>query len=108
MIRRRGLIRVETGQLPDAGRRGESPRRSTMSGGIRELCRRLSISRHSPITLPWADVLTTDWDTLLERAAERAEGYAFETVRFEADLPRAPPSHHKVPLQARAVDESER
>jgi hypothetical protein len=41
------------------------------------------------LNLPWADVLTTNWDTLLERAAERAEEYVFETVRFEADLPHA-------------------
>lgn len=39
--------------------------------------------------LPWADVLTTNWDTLLERAAMKADDYVFETVRFEADLPHA-------------------
>jgi hypothetical protein len=39
--------------------------------------------------LPWADVLTTNWDTLLERAAVKSDDYVFETVRFEADLPHA-------------------
>ena len=40
------------------------------------------------LNLPWADVLTTNWDTLLERAAERAED-VLETVQHEADLPHA-------------------
>ncbi|WP_213779556.1 SIR2 family protein [Caballeronia sp. dw_276] len=40
------------------------------------------------LKLPWADVLTTNWDTLLERAAERVE-QAYEVVALEADLPHA-------------------
>lgn len=41
------------------------------------------------LNLPWSDVLTTNWDTLLERAAQRADEYAYELVRFETDLPHA-------------------
>lgn len=39
--------------------------------------------------LPWADVLTTNWDTLLERTADRASSQSYEVVRSESDLPRA-------------------
>jgi SIR2-like domain len=35
------------------------------------------------LDLPWTDVLTTNWDTLLERAAENT---SYEVVRTEADL----------------------
>ena len=38
------------------------------------------------LELPWTDVLTTNWDTLLERAAENSVDYSYEVVRTEADL----------------------
>jgi hypothetical protein len=38
------------------------------------------------LDLPWTDVLTTNWDTLLERAAENTVDYSYEVVRTEADL----------------------
>ncbi|MDR3483402.1 MAG: SIR2 family protein [Bradyrhizobium sp.] len=39
------------------------------------------------LELPWSDVLTTNWDTLLERAAaENVADQAYEVVRTEADL----------------------
>jgi hypothetical protein len=38
------------------------------------------------LELPWTDVLTTNWDTLLERAAENTVDYSYEVVRTEADL----------------------
>ncbi|HEY6466069.1 MAG TPA: SIR2 family protein, partial [Candidatus Acidoferrales bacterium] len=38
------------------------------------------------LELPWSDVLTTNWDTLLERTAENLSDYAYEVVRTEADL----------------------
>lgn len=41
------------------------------------------------LNLPWSDVLTTNWDTLLERAAQQADEYTYELVRFETDLPHA-------------------
>lgn len=41
------------------------------------------------LALPWSDVLTTNWDTLLERAAEQTTDYVYQTVRTEADLPHA-------------------
>src|SRR5665213_2003059 len=43
---------------------------------------------HALLELPWSDVLTTNWDTLLERAASESD-YAYEVVRTEADLPHA-------------------
>jgi hypothetical protein len=44
---------------------------------------------HALLDLPWSDVMTTNWDTLLERAAEGVIDYAYEVVRTEADLPHA-------------------
>jgi hypothetical protein len=38
------------------------------------------------LELPWIDVLTTNWDTLLERASENTVEYSYEIVRTEADL----------------------
>ncbi|MET4425776.1 SIR2 family protein [Bradyrhizobium sp. RT3a] len=38
--------------------------------------------------LPWSDVLTTNWDTLLERA-ENATDCSYDVVRTEADLTHA-------------------
>jgi len=38
------------------------------------------------LELPWTDVLTTNWDTLLERAAEDVTERSYELVRTEADL----------------------
>jgi hypothetical protein len=41
------------------------------------------------LELPWADVLTTNWDTLLERAARGVSAYDYEPVRNMADLAHA-------------------
>lgn len=41
------------------------------------------------LEFPWSDVLTTNWDTLLERAAEDAFDQRYGLVRLEADLPHA-------------------
>ncbi|NEU99187.1 hypothetical protein FNJ47_26005 [Bradyrhizobium sp. UFLA 03-164] len=38
--------------------------------------------------LPWSDVLTTNWDTLLERT-ENTGDHSYEVVRTEADLTHA-------------------
>src|SRR5260221_632591 len=43
---------------------------------------------HRLLGLPWSDVLTTNWDTLLERAAETNVHQFYETVRAIADIPR--------------------
>lgn len=42
------------------------------------------------VELPWADVLTTNWDTLLERAAKNAEDRVYSTVQTVEDIPSAP------------------
>jgi hypothetical protein len=41
------------------------------------------------LELPWTDVLTTNWDILLERASENTIEYSYEIVRSEADLTHA-------------------
>jgi len=41
------------------------------------------------LDFPWSDVLTTNWDTLLERAAENTFDHRYDLVRLEADLPHA-------------------
>lgn len=38
--------------------------------------------------LPWADVLTTNWDTLLERTQPKDPDRAYEVVRVPADIAR--------------------
>jgi hypothetical protein len=41
------------------------------------------------LNLPWSDVLTTNWDTLLERTADEVTDYIYEVVRTEADIAHA-------------------
>ncbi len=41
------------------------------------------------VSLPWSDILTTNWDTLLERAAETTDQQTFETVRTVTDIAHA-------------------
>jgi hypothetical protein len=41
------------------------------------------------LRLPWSDVLTTNYDTLLERAAQRVNERDYTPVRMEADLAHA-------------------
>nr|WP_171015404.1 SIR2 family protein [Methylobacterium sp. L1A1] len=43
------------------------------------------------LDLPWADVLTTNWDTLLERGAELVEERVYDIVRTIHDLPDSRP-----------------
>jgi hypothetical protein len=39
------------------------------------------------LTLPWQDVFTTNWDTLLERAASEVHGRNYRIVRTMAEIP---------------------
>lgn len=41
----------------------------------------------SLLELPWADVLTTNWDTLLERAAQHVEDRVYRVIHTIADIP---------------------
>lgn len=43
------------------------------------------------LTLPWADVLTTNWDTLLERAAAKVHSPVYSVVLQQSDLATNPP-----------------
>lgn len=54
------------------------------------------------VQLPWTDVLTTNWDTLIERAAFESLGQSYETVRCIADIantraPRVVKLHGSLP-----------
>lgn len=40
------------------------------------------------LRLPWSEILTTNYDTLLERCAERSPGQTYEVVRTQNDIPR--------------------
>ena len=39
------------------------------------------------LRLPWADVITTNWDTLLERACEAVPERAYAIIRTNTDIP---------------------
>lgn len=41
------------------------------------------------VELPWADIMTTNWDTLLERAAEGAEERVYNVLRTVEEIPEA-------------------
>ena len=41
------------------------------------------------LELPWSDVLTTNWDTLLERASRKVTVHNYEVVRSSGDLVHA-------------------
>ncbi|WP_233451348.1 SIR2 family protein [Pseudomonas monteilii] len=43
------------------------------------------------LQLPWSDVLTTNWDTLLERASERVHVPIYSTVTKQTDLAAVSP-----------------
>lgn len=43
------------------------------------------------LQLPWSDVLTTNWDTLLERASERVHAPIYNTVTKQSDLAAVAP-----------------
>jgi hypothetical protein len=41
------------------------------------------------LNFPWSDVLTTNWDTLLERTADDVTDFIYEIVRTENDIAQA-------------------
>ncbi|MEE4747379.1 SIR2 family protein [Pseudomonas alliivorans] len=43
------------------------------------------------LQLPWSDVLTTNWDTLLERASQRVHAPIYSTVTKQTDLAAVAP-----------------
>jgi hypothetical protein len=54
------------------------------------------------VGLPWVDILTTNWDTLIERAAKITLGQTYETVRCLEDIattraPRVVKLHGSLP-----------
>lgn len=66
--------------------------RQALDGLIRDQVPDLSLQpgalHRRLLRLPWAEVLTTNYDTLLERCAEKSPGQTFETVRSQGDIPR--------------------
>lgn len=69
---------------------------TALEGLIRELVRddawRPGNLHEKLVKLPWTDILTTNWDTLLERAAHKTLDRSYETVCCISDIPttRAP------------------
>ena len=64
------------------------------------------------LNLPWADVFTTNWDTLLERASRRAFGRTYAPVLRSADLattvaPRIVKLHGSLPSGPFVVTEED-
>lgn len=62
----------------------------------------------SLLALPWSEVLTTNWDTLLERAAPAVDGRVYSMVRKQEDLassrsPRIVKLHGTIGLDSRLV-----
>ena len=43
---------------------------------------------HRMLSLPWSDVLTTNWDTLLERSADCNPNLSYDIVRIPSDIAR--------------------
>jgi SIR2-like domain len=41
------------------------------------------------LNFPWSDILTTNWETLLERTADEVTDFIYEIVRTEADIAHA-------------------
>jgi hypothetical protein len=79
---------------------------SALEGLIRDLVRDeewLPGDLHKRLVrLPWTDILTTNWDTLLERAALENLGQTYETVRCIGDIattrgPRVVKLHGSLP-----------
>ena len=69
---------------------------------IRDEERRPGELHESLLTLPWSDVLTTNWDTLLERSAASDPNFLFDIVRVPSDIacthsPRIIKLHGSIP-----------
>jgi hypothetical protein len=56
---------------------------------VRDITWRPGAAHVALLELPWSDVLTTNYDTLLERGAQEVNGFNYEPVRLEADLAHA-------------------
>ena len=41
------------------------------------------------LNFPWSDILTTNWDTLLERTANEVTDFIYEVVRTDTDIAHA-------------------
>lgn len=67
--------------------------RAALDGLIRRLIKDShwspSTLHHDLLSLPWNDILTTNWDTLLEKTVEEShELYRYNTVNIPADIAR--------------------
>lgn len=80
--------------------------KNALEGLIRNLVRdeerRPGELHESLIRLPWSDVLTTNWDTLLERSADSDPNLLFDVVRVPSDIacthsPRIIKLHGSIP-----------
>ena len=67
---------------------GDSALENLIRSKIRDTERNPGEIHRRLLSLPWMDVLTTNWDTLLERSAESNPDISFDVVRVPLDITR--------------------
>ena len=67
---------------------GDSALENLIRSKIRDTERNPGEIHRRLLSLPWMDVLTTNWDTLLERSAESNTDIPFDVVRVPHDITR--------------------
>ena len=70
---------------------GDSALENLIRSKIRDTERNPGEIHRRLLSLPWMDVLTTNWDTLLERSAESNTDIPFDVVRVPHDITRTKP-----------------
>ena len=74
---------------------GDTYGRSDLNGVLHRLVRDLDFApgkiHHRLLSLPWRDVFSTNWDTLLERTIRSVTNRAYDVVRCKDDIPLARP-----------------
>ena len=68
---------------------GDSALENLIRSKIRDAERNPGGIHRRLLSLPWVDVLTTNWDTLLERSADSKPDISFDIVRVLHDITRA-------------------
>lgn len=68
---------------------GDSALENLIRSKIRDAERNPGEIHQRLLSLPWIDILTTNWDTLLEKAAESDPDSPFDVVRVQHDITRA-------------------
>ena len=87
---------------------GDSALENLIRSKIRDAERNPGEVHRRLLSLPWMDVLTTNWDTLLERSAESNPYISFDVVRVTQDItrtksPRIVKLHGSLPSHSRPL-----